>query len=298
VASDAQQLGMRSIKKTIEGMSRIAESSSRTAEVVNRLGERAESIGSILTVIEDITDQTGLLALNAAILAAQAGEHGKGFAVVAAEIRGLANRTAASTQEIGTLITAVQDDTRGTVLAIRDGAVIVEEGMRLATDAGEALQKILESADLSRDMSRSINKAAAEQTRGIRQVSDAVDKINEMTHQIARAVNEQKTGSEQITRASEKMRELTRFVRSSTDEQAKGGKDITVAVENMSAKIGMMNRAAGEVRTGSDLIVKAIDRIKEIARSNADLATGLNAAMDVMAVQSESLNKEIGKFKT
>jgi len=298
VASDAQLLGMRSIEKTIEGMGRIAESAGRTTAVVNRLGERAESIGSILTVIEDITDQTALLALNAAILAAQAGEHGKGFAVVAAEIRGLANRTAASTQEIGTLIAAVQEDTRGTVEAMRDGAVIVEEGVRLATDAGAALQKILERADLSRDMSRSINKAAAEQTRGIRQVSDAVDKINEMTHQIARAVNEQKTGSEQITQASEKMRELTRFVRTSTDEQAKGGKDITVAVENMSAKIGMVNRAAGEVRTGSDLIVKAIDRIKDIARSNADLATGLNAAMDVMAKQSESLNKEISKFKT
>jgi methyl-accepting chemotaxis protein len=112
VASDAKLLGMRSIEKTIEGMSRIESTARRTADVVNRLGERAENIGSILTVIEDITDQTGLLALNAAILAAQAGEHGKGFAVVAAEIRELANRTAASTREIGTLIASVQEESR------------------------------------------------------------------------------------------------------------------------------------------------------------------------------------------
>ena len=291
VASDAKQLGMRSIEKTIEGMSRIESTARRTADVVNRLGDRAENIGSILTVIEDITDQTGLLALNAAILAAQAGEHGKGFAVVAAEIRELANRTAASTKEIGKLITSVQEESREAVGAMREEVSMVEEGVRLARDASGALEKIVERADQSRDMSRSINKAATEQVRGVRQVSDAVDKINEMTHQISQAVNEQKVGSEQITRSSEKMRELTRFIRTSTDEQAKGSKDISAAVENMSAKIGMVNRAAGEVQTGSDLIVKSIERIKEIARSNADLAAGLNVAMDVMAKHSESLNQ-------
>lgn len=298
VASDAKQLGMVAIEKTIEGMSRIESTARRTADVVNRLGERAENIGSILTVIEDVTDQTGLLALNAAILAAQAGEHGKGFAVVAAEIRELANRTAASTQEIGKLITSVQEESREAVGVMREEITMVEKGVRLSLDAGEALRKIIDRADQSRDMSRSINKAATEQVRGIRQVSDAVDKINEMTHQISQAVNEQKVGSEQITRAAEKMRELTRFIRTSTDEQARGSKDISSAVENISAKIGMVNRAAGEVQTGSDLIVKSIERIKEIARSNADLAAGLNVAMDVMVKQSETLNAEISKFRT
>jgi methyl-accepting chemotaxis protein len=93
------------------------------------------------------------------------------------------------------------------------------------------------------------------------------------------------------------MRELTRFVKTSTDEQATGSKAITASVENMSAKIGMVNRAAGEVQTGSDLIVKAIDRIKEIARANAEQAAGLNSAMDVMFKQSTTLKKEIEKFR-
>ncbi len=298
VAADAQQLGMRSIEKTIEGMNRIEATARRTADVVNRLGERAESIGGILTVIEDITDQTSLLALNAAILAAQAGEHGKGFAVVAAEIRELANRTASSTKEIGTLIASVQEETRDAVGVMREEGSLVSEGVLLARDAGAALEKILERAGRSRDMSRSINNAAAEQTRGIRQVSDAVEKINAMTHQIARAANEQRTGSEQIMRASEKMRELTHFVKNSTDEQSRGSKDITASVENMSAKIGMVHRAAAEVQAGSDLIVKAIDRIKDIAKSNANLGAGLNNAMDVMVTQTETLKKEIEKFRT
>jgi methyl-accepting chemotaxis protein len=295
---DAQKLGMQSIEKNIAGMGRIEATARRTADVINRLGERAENVGSILTVIEEITDQTGLLALNAAILAAQAGEHGKGFAVVAAEIRELANRTAASTKEIGKLIAAVQEESREAVGVMREEVSMVEEGVKLARDTGNALAKILERAGQSRDMSKSISKAAAEQSRGIRQVREAVDKISEMTHQIARATNEQKTGSEQITRVSEKMRELTRFVKNSTDEQAKGGKDITAAVENMTEKIGMVNRAAGEVQAGSDLIVKAIDRIKGIATSNADLSAGLNIAMDVMVRQSETLKREIERFRT
>jgi len=298
VATDAQQLGMRSIERTIEGMGRIDAAARRTADVVNRLVGRAESIGSILTVIEDVTDQTGLLALNAAILAAQAGEHGKGFSVVASEIRELANRTATSTQEISKLVASVQEESKVAVEVMQEGATIVEEGVRLSTDAGEALRTILERAHHSRDMSKSINRAATEQARGIKQVSDSIDRISEMTHQIAKAANEQKAGSEQITRASERMREITRFVKTSTEEQAKAGKDITVAVENMSAKIGLVNRATGEVQAGSDMIVKAIERIKQIANENANQAAGLNIAVEIMADQTGLLKREIEKFRT
>jgi len=298
VAADAEQLGMRSIEKTIAGMTRIEEAARRSADVVNRLGGRADSVGAILTVIEDITDQTSLLALNAAILAAQAGEHGRGFAVVAAEIRELANRTASSTKEISALISSVQEESREAVEVMKEEVLLAEEGVRLSQDTGAALTKILERAGQSRNMSKNINRAASEQSVGIRQVSAAVDKINDMAHQIARATTEQRIGSEQIMRAAEKMRELTRVVKRSTDEQVKGSKDITGAVENMSAKISLVNRATGEVQIGSDLIVQAIDRIKEIARANADLATGLHGAMDVIAVQTGSLNKEIEKFKT
>jgi methyl-accepting chemotaxis protein len=298
VAADAQGLGMESIGKTIDGMARIEATSRKTTEVIDRLGERAENIGAILTVIEDITDQTGLLALNAAILAAQAGEHGKGFAVVAAEIRQLANRTAESTKEISGLILSVQEESRTAVGAMREGAVYVEEGVRLANGTKEALEKILQRAALSRDMSKSISRAASEQGRGVRQVSSAVDKINQMTHQIARASAEQKNGSEQIARAAERMKELTRVVKAATGELAKGSKDISIAIETVNTKVGMVNRASGEVRTGSDAIVTAIDRIRAIAGENAELALGLTASMDSLAKQTELLTAEIEKFKT
>ena len=298
VAADAQDIGMSSIGQTIEGMRRIEEESRRTAEVVNRLGGRAESIGGILTVIEDITDQTGLLALNAAILAAQAGEHGKGFAVVAAQIRELANRTASSTQEIGKLIVSVQEESREAIEVMGKSVLRAEEGTHLAQATGDAFRKILERAGQSREMSRNISRAAAEQATGMRQVNEAVDRITEMAHQIARATKEQRSGSEQITRAAEKMREITRFVRAATTEQVKASKNITVAMDTMGAKVGLVNRAVSEVRTGSELFVKAIERIKMTARENVELAAKLNSAVEVLTVQAGALKKEIGRFTT
>ena len=254
------------------------------------------SIGGILTVIEDVTDQTGLLALNAAILAAQAGEHGKGFAVVAAEIRELANRTASSTSEIGKLIVSVQEEAREAVEVMRKGVQLAAEGTHLARETGDALRKILERADQSREMSRSISRATAEQVAGIRQVSEAVDGINTMAHQIERATSEQKTGSEQILRASERMREITRFVKSAAAEQVKASHNITNVMETMGSKVNMVKRASGEVRTGSDLIVKAIERIRMTARENAGLASNLNSAVEVLTVQTGALKKELGRF--
>lgn len=297
LTTDAQDLGMRSIEKTIEGMRRIEEESQRTADVINRLGERAENIGGILTVIEDVTDQTSLLALNAAILAAQAGEHGKGFAVVAAEIRELANRTASSTSEIGQLIMSVQEESREAVEVMRTGVQLAAEGTHLARETGDVLRKILERADQSREMSRSISRATAEQVTGIRQVSEAVDGINNMAHQIERATSEQRTGSEQIMGASEKMREITRFVKSATTEQVKASRNITNVMESMGSKVNLVKRASGEVRTGSDLIVQAIERIKMTARENAELASNLNNAVEVLTVQTGTLKKELKRFK-
>lgn len=297
VAADAEQLGMRSIEKTIAGMKQIESNSRRTAGAINRLGERAESIGSILNVIEDITDQTGLLALNAAILAAQAGEHGKGFAVVASEIRELANRTAASTEEIGRLIASVQEETRQAVDAMQEEAAIIEQGAKLSEQAGDALRKILARANESRDMSRSISKAASEQSRGVRQVSEAVEQINAMTRQIAKATAEQRSGGRQIIQATDKMREITRFVRKTSQEQVKGTRDITTAIETINSKIALVNRSAAEMRAGSELIVQAIERIKVIARENAGQAAALQNTIDVLSTQSQSLSQEIGRFK-
>jgi len=297
VTADARELGMHSIDKAIDGMRLIDEETRRTAEVINRLGGRAESIGSILTVIGDITDKTSLLALNAAILAARAGEQGKGFSVVAVEIRELANRTAASTQEISELIKSVQAESREAVAMMQKGVARAEDGTRLTNDAGAALRKILERAGQSRDMSGIISRATVEQTLAMKQVSEAVERVSGMARQIARATGEQRAGSDQITRAAERMREITNFVKGAATEQVQANKEIVAAVETISAKIGQVHRASDEVRTGSDLIVKAIDRIKLIAKENALQAGQLGDSVQVMTAQTVSLKSDIERFR-
>lgn len=297
VTLDAKELGMRSIEKTIEGMNKIQETVVKSAEVINRLGQRSEEIGKILTVIDDVTKQTNLLSLNAAILAAQAGEQGKGFAVVADEIKGLAEKTATKTKEISGLITNVQNEAKDAVHSVREGAKSVEEGMRLSLEAGAALKKILESSDKSSEMAREIERATVEQAKGIRQVTEAMGRVSQMIQQIANATQEQSRGSEQIMQASERMREMTRQVKISSEEQAKGSRQITKAVETVTQRVQQIARAINEQKRGSDVITKAIEEIQTIAKVNVDSVEEMNTAIRTLSQQSLLLQDMIGKFK-
>jgi methyl-accepting chemotaxis protein len=288
---------MRSIEKTIAGMNKIQETVVKSAEVINRLGERSEQIGRILTVIDEVTKQTNLLALNAAILAAQAGEQGKGFAVVADEIKNLADRTGASTKEIAQLITNVQVEVKDAVEAVQEGAKSVEEGVSLSLEAGEALKKILMTATTSTGMAREIERATMEQTRGIRQVSEAIQRINTMVQQISKATQEQSRGSEQIMQAAEKMKDLTRQVKMSTEEQAKGSRQISQAIENVTDRVQQMAGAVKEQKRGSDVIIESVEAGRNISRQSVKVAQEMNAMVEELARQAEHLKQSIGRFK-
>ncbi|MBI5343959.1 MAG: HAMP domain-containing protein [Deltaproteobacteria bacterium] len=172
VRLDAEDLGLSSVVKTREGIEKVSADVASTAIAVNRLGERSSEIGKILTVINDIADTTHLLALNATILAAQAGEHGKGFGVVARQIKDLATKTTASTQEISGLIAHVQSDVSIAVDSMQRSSGKVADGVRLSRDAQEALLKILESSRRSFETSKMIEKAAIEQTKGVLLISN------------------------------------------------------------------------------------------------------------------------------
>jgi methyl-accepting chemotaxis protein len=297
VSRNAQELGMRSIEKTIQGMHKIQETVVKSAEVINRLSRRSEQIGEILSVIDEVTKQTNLLALNAAILAAQAGEQGKGFSVVADEIKNLADRTATSTKEIGQLITNVQTEAKDAVEAIKEGAKSVKEGMTLSLEAGEALKKILESADQSTQMAKNIERATVEQAKGVKQVTEAVQQVNTMAQQIAKAMQEQTHTGEQILVASEKMRDMTHHVKMSTEEQAKGSRQITKAVENVTERVQQILRAVNEQRRGTEVIAKSIEEIRHIASENTRFVEEMNQAVETLTQQVTLLKGEVDNFK-
>ncbi|MGD9791653.1 MAG: methyl-accepting chemotaxis protein [Phycisphaerales bacterium] len=188
--------GVNVVNDTIEQMQSISHAVTRTSELVSALGRRGQEIGEIVGVINDIADQTNLLALNAAIEAARAGEHGRGFAVVADEVRKLADRTQKATAEIAHSITGIQTETQRSVEEMKTGSSQVEIGVERATRAGETLHRIVQAAsDVSENIS-SIAAGAGEQRAASDQISAAIQEIAAVSTSAAE-------GAERTTRAAE-----------------------------------------------------------------------------------------------
>src|SRR4030043_488523 len=279
VKNDASTFGMSSGEKAIEGIQNIKLSVEKTANYMRKLGGRSNEIGNILNVIDEVTDQTTLLALNAAILAAQAGEHGKGFSVVADEIKDLAERTSFSTHEIEALIQAVQHEVRDAILAMDEGLRSVEEGFRVARDAGDALRKIVGSARKSAGVVFSIERSTAEQARATRLVSEAMEKVKNMVAQVAKATSEQSKGALLITKATEKMREVANHVKAATGEQIINTKQISEAIELVSEKSQKIAKAVNEQKSGSNQIFRSIEKIKDVPKANMNIVFDINRSL-------------------
>lgn len=156
--------GMDVVQRTVDGMVRIADTVRESAATIGELGNSSKEIGNIIRVIDDIADQTNLLALNAAIEAARAGEQGRGFAVVADEVRKLAERTGRATKEIAGMIVKIQSETEKSVRSMGVGRTEVENGVVLANEARASLQRIVEASDKALDMVQRIAAAAGEQS--------------------------------------------------------------------------------------------------------------------------------------
>ncbi len=193
-ASDTAKHGGSIVEETLSKMRVIAESVGATAKKMEELGKSSDQIGRIIGVIDDIADQTNLLALNAAIEAARAGEQGRGFAVVADEVRKLAERTTTATKEIAQMIKNIQDETKVAVTAMESGTKQVEEGVKSTAQAGDSLKEIIQMAEQVGEMITHIATAATEQ-------SSASDQVNANMDQIARLVKESAVGAQQSAKA-------------------------------------------------------------------------------------------------
>jgi len=207
-ASNAAQAGTAVVNVTVQVMARIAERVSATALTVQSLGDRSDQIGAIIGTIEDIADQTNLLALNAAIEAARAGEQGRGFAVVADEVRALAERTTKATREIGEMIKAILSETKGAVTAMEQGVREVKAGTGEAAHSGQALQQILEQInDVTMQVSQ-IATAAEEQTATTSEISGNIVQITEVVQSTARGAEESAQAAGQLARQAEDLKQL------------------------------------------------------------------------------------------
>jgi methyl-accepting chemotaxis protein len=209
-ASQTASAGAAVVERTVVVMGQIAAKVQESAKTVESLGARSDQIGNIIGTIEDIADQTNLLALNAAIEAARAGEQGRGFAVVADEVRALAERTTRATREIGEMIKSIQKETKNAVIAMEQGVQQVEAGTVEAAKSGQALQDILAQVN---DVAMQVNQiatAAEEQTATTSEISSNMMQITEVVQQTSQGAHESATAAAQLSGNAEELQRLVR----------------------------------------------------------------------------------------
>jgi len=212
-AVDTAQHGNSIVEKSVSEVREIDETVNESAKFVKSLGERSAHIGEIVSVINDIADQTNLLALNAAIEAARAGEQGRGFAVVADEVRKLAERTAQATSEIEDMIKAIQNEVTKAVDIMDSATTKVQSGVELTTQAGDALKAIVKSSDELQLMVQQIASATEEMSATSEQISKEIVDIANASRDTTASSQETAQAAVGLSRIATKLDETVRFFR-------------------------------------------------------------------------------------
>jgi methyl-accepting chemotaxis protein len=260
--------GQDSVRQVVDSMEKIRQMVSSATQTIESLEAKSQEIGMIVEVIDGIADQTALLALNASILAAQAGEYGRGFAVVAEEIKNLANRVALSTKEITQIIQGIQKQSVEAAQIIRKGGSAVEEGVRLVHQAGESLNRITVSAKNSWSVARDIAQTVQEQRSTVERIKGSLERVTERINEINSATQEQEAQSSQVLQIVDGVKGLMEQVKRMTIEQAKGTYQVNIAMEG----------------------------VKNMTLQNTENARQSTGAAERLASQAEVLRKLVSRF--
>lgn len=207
-ARELSKHGDSAVANVVKGIEKVAKTVNESAEVIAGLGQRSNQIGKIVSVIKDIANQTNLLALNAAIEAARAGEQGRGFAVVADEVRKLAERTTSATSEISSMVGVIQDDTGRAVTTMRQSSSDVQEGVALANQAGQSLQDIAHSVEQVADMIGRIATATQEQSGASEALTRSVEEIAHVADENSHAIEHAASASQELVSCSQNLQHI------------------------------------------------------------------------------------------
>ncbi|MBI4685296.1 MAG: hypothetical protein HY755_08855 [Nitrospirae bacterium] len=298
VTKVASEVGMITIVDAVEAMEKISAEVQRSSEIITQLGKRSADIENILSVIKDVTEKTNLLSLNAAILAAQAGEYGKSFSVVADEIRALSDRTASSTKNISSIIKTIQTDISEAIKTTDSGMKRVEEGNAMVYKVGDALREMLLVAEKSDSTAHTIEKATEEQAKGLIQVSLAMENIKKMMHQNKKATQEEQRVTTLLLDSVSTIKEAADIAKRGTEESAVGIRMITKNIELADGQIKEIGQATANQQKINEIIMKAVERIDTIGITTKRSVEELSMSLSTLNDEIELLKKEIDAPKT
>ncbi len=250
------------VTETITALDEIKHSVGLSFDAIQRLAENSTRIENIVNVINDITKRTNLLALNASIIAAQAGEYGKSFGVVADEIRNLSLQTGHSTGEITSIIEEIMTESKTAANNIRTSKELVHRGVELGHTTGESLKAIFDSSNCSLEMTKQIKQATEEQVSSVQLVARSMEEISSMTSQIFAASTDQSKATKSIARSIETIKDMTHEMVFSTSRQVDDGKLIRRNVELVSYMVTEMFDNMEMRRTQSAEVVKELEHMK------------------------------------
>jgi methyl-accepting chemotaxis protein len=250
-AAEAARKGSAVVDQTIQGMQAIKAKVSLSASKIQEMGARSDQISTISETIEDIASQTNLLALNAAIEAARAGEHGKGFAVVADEVRKLAERASLSTGEINTLVKSIQVTVLEASRAMDEGTGEVEKGVSFANQAGSALNTILDSANKVYQRASGTAQATSQISQSVLQLVEAVDSVSAVVEENTAATEQMAANSSEVSLAIENIASVS--------------EENSAAIEEVSASTAEMNTQSAEVAASAQILAEMAGELNNVA---------------------------------